>query len=110
MKTTVVHCMREPYDIYVGRTSTIHRLERSKWGNPFWIGPDGTREEVLAKYAVWLMGKLNAEPYLEEEIKAMHGKRLGCWCRPPEGFRGRLLCHGQVLAWIANGGILDHTN
>jgi hypothetical protein len=38
----VVHCKREPYDVYIGRPS--------KWGNPFQIGRDGTRDEVIAKY------------------------------------------------------------
>lgn len=42
----VVHCKKEPYDVYIGRPS--------KWGNPFVIGKDGTREEVIAKYAEWI--------------------------------------------------------
>jgi len=41
-KTRVVHCKREVYDVYIGRPS--------KWGNPFKIGVDGTREEVIEKY------------------------------------------------------------
>jgi len=46
MRTRVVHCRRERYDVYVGRPSP--------WGNPFVIGRDGTREEVIAKYAAWV--------------------------------------------------------
>ena len=42
----VVHCKKEPYDIYIGRPS--------KWGNPFSIGKDGTREEVIEKYREWI--------------------------------------------------------
>lgn len=38
----VVHCKREPYDVYIGRPS--------KWGNPFVIEKDGTRKEVIEKY------------------------------------------------------------
>jgi len=30
------------YDVYIGRPS--------KWGNPFVIGKDGTRKEVVAQY------------------------------------------------------------
>ena len=45
-KTTVVHCKREPYDVYIGRPGP--------WGNPFEIGTDGTREEVIAKYEEWI--------------------------------------------------------
>ena len=33
--------------VYVGRPS--------KWGNPFVIGRDGTREEVIAKYRDWIL-------------------------------------------------------
>lgn len=38
----VVYCQREPYNVYIGRPS--------KWGNPFIIGRDGTREEVIDNY------------------------------------------------------------
>jgi hypothetical protein len=37
-KTRVVHCKVEPFDIYIGRPS--------KWGNPFKIGKDGSRESI----------------------------------------------------------------
>ena len=33
--------------VYVGRPS--------KWGNPFAIGRDGTRDQVIAKYRVWIV-------------------------------------------------------
>lgn len=44
----VLNKRTDAYDgaVYIGR--------RSKWGNPFVIGRDGTRAEVIAKYAVWL--------------------------------------------------------
>jgi len=35
-----------PDRIYVGRPS--------KWGNPFVIGRDGSRDEVIAKYRAWI--------------------------------------------------------
>jgi len=87
VKTAVVHCKREPYDVYIGRPS--------KWGNPYQIGPDGTREEVIAKYENWLWSSLLWQPGAVAELKAMHGKRLGCWCAP-------LPCHGDVLAAFAD--------
>ena len=40
--TKVVNKYKQPYDIYIGRGS--------KWGNPFIIGQDGNREEVINKY------------------------------------------------------------
>ncbi|MGA9172340.1 MAG: DUF4326 domain-containing protein [Nitrososphaeraceae archaeon] len=44
MVAKVVHCKKEKYDIYIGRPS--------RWGNPFVIGKDGTRE-VITKYNEW---------------------------------------------------------
>lgn len=80
----VVHCKREPYDVYIGRPS--------QWGNPFVIGPDGTREEVIAKYEEWL----TKQPDLIEKAKVeLKGKTLGCFCSP-------LGCHGDVLLKFTN--------
>jgi hypothetical protein len=79
----VVHCKRERYDVYIGRPS--------KWGNPFVIGPDGDRSEVIAKYRVYLL----ASPELVAALPELRGKVLGCWCKP-------LACHGDVLAELAN--------
>ncbi len=83
MKTTVVHCKKESYDVYIGRPS--------KWGNPFTIGKDGDREEVIRKYIDWL----ESQPKLLAAIHELKGKVLGCWCSPNA-------CHGDVLAEIAN--------
>ena len=74
----VVHCKREPYDVYIGRPS--------KWGNPFLIGKDGTREEVIAKYESWI----REQGLLMLEIGELEGKILGCWCAPKP-------CHGDIL-------------
>lgn len=35
-----------PGRVYIGRPG--------KWGNPFVIGRDGSREEVIAKYRAWV--------------------------------------------------------
>ncbi len=45
MKTSVVHCKREKHDVYGGRPS--------KWGNPFVIGKDGSREQVMTDTGWW---------------------------------------------------------
>jgi hypothetical protein len=79
----VVNCRRSLYDIYIGRPS--------KWGNPFVIGRDGTREEVIAKYRSWIM----SNPELLAQVGELRGMRLGCFCAPKE-------CHGDVLAEMAN--------
>lgn len=79
----VVHCKVHPYDAYIGRGSI--------WGNPFVIGKDGTREEVISKYEEWL----HTQPQLLEQIHKLKGKVLGCWCSPRA-------CHGDILARLAN--------
>lgn len=86
MTAQVVHCKRSPFDVYIGRPSP--------WGNPFEIGPDGTREEVIAKYRAWL-ARPEKRALRERVRKELRGKVLGCWCAPKA-------CHGDVLLEIAN--------
>ena len=83
MSKYVVHCKREPYDVYIGRPSI--------WGNPFEIGKDGSRRKVIQRYRTYILG--NAE--LLALLPTLKGKVLGCWCAPQE-------CHGDVLADLAN--------
>ncbi len=83
MNKYVVHCKQQPYDVYIGRPS--------KWGNPFIIGRDGSRAEVVARYENWLL----EQPRLLAELGELRGRVLGCWCAP-------LACHGDVLARLAN--------
>lgn len=79
----VVHCKRHRFDVYIGRPS--------KWGNPFVIGKDGTREEVITKYAAWV----RTQPQLVAALPELRGKVLGCWCSPQP-------CHGDLLERLAN--------
>lgn len=83
MKTIVVNCNKDNYDVYIGRPSLF--------GNPFIIGKDGTRNEVIEKYRKWII----QQPLLMQEIEKLKGKRLGCYCAP-------LKCHGDILAELAN--------
>lgn len=78
MTTRIVHCKKESYDIYIGRPS--------KWGNPFQIGKDGTRREVIEKFRRWIL----TQPNLLKDLHEIKGKTLGCWCKPK-------VCHGDIL-------------
>lgn len=80
----VVHCKRARYDVYIGRG------RESKWGNPFTIGVDGTREQVIDLYEQWLL----EQPELMAALGELAEKTLGCWCAPHR-------CHGEVLARLA---------
>ena len=82
--TRVVHCKKAPYDVYIGRGGA--------WCNPFRIGKDGTREEVIEKYREWIL----TQDFLLNNISDLKGKILGCWCKPQA-------CHGDVLAELADG-------
>jgi hypothetical protein len=81
-KTTVVR-RSQPHDVYVGRPS--------KWGNPYHIGKDGTRAQVIQKYREYLL----SSPHLLAKLHTPKGLRLGCYCAP-------LACHGDVLAELAD--------
>lgn len=81
--TKVVNKYKEPYDVYIGRGS--------KWGNPFVIDVDGTREEVIAKYKAWIL----QQPDLLNDLHELEGKTLGCFCKPKD-------CHGDILVELIN--------
>lgn len=89
--TTVVHCKKAPYDVYIGRPS--------KWGNPYSHMPGtlakhqvASREEAIQRYEEEY---LHSRPDLMMAARRkLKGKVLGCWCSP-------LPCHGDVLARIA---------
>jgi hypothetical protein len=75
----------QPYDVYIGRGSS--------YGNPYVIGVDGDREEVIRKYRYdFERGYLK---FSKEEVLALKGKVLGCHCKP-------LACHGDVLVEFIN--------
>lgn len=84
-------------DVYIGRRCTMGGwdLPQSKWANPFPVRecPGGVRESV-DRFTSYLL----ENPVLLCKIPELRGKRLGCWCkRTPSD-----LCHGDVLAAIAN--------
>lgn len=90
IKSKVVHCKKESYDVYIGRPS--------KWGNPFTHKQDG---KTLAKYVVedrdaavnayreWITNG-DGKHLLDDLHELKGGKILGCWCKPQA-------CHGDVL-------------
>ena len=74
----VVNRRTEEFVVYIGRGS--------KWGNPFAIDVDMSRDQVILAYAEWIV----EQDHLMEALHELQGKRLGCWCKP-------LACHGDVL-------------
>ncbi len=86
--------------IYIGRPSVL--------GNPFAIGRDGDREEVIARYRAWLWDQVAARNEVFAELVKIKGMAergevyLVCWCKP-------LACHGDVVKacvdWMIREGI-----
>lgn len=87
----VVHCLREPYHHYVGRGRDPHTGIPGRLGNPFRIGYDGNRDEVIDKYELWVP----TQRWLLELLAQLRGLTFGCWCHPEP-------CHGDVLIRLAN--------
>lgn len=90
--TKVVHCQKEPYDILIDRSTP--------YGNPWSHKNDTlaqfkveTRKEAMDAYREHLKG--NTE--LQERLRPLKGKTLGCWCKPGNS------CHGDIIAEFLDG-------
>ena len=96
--------MKEPNHVYIGRAGVVFIDGRrfperaSPFANPFRVGKDGTRDEVIAKYE----GFIRQNSDLLKNIQGLRGKTLGCWCKPEA-------CHGDVLVKIFNEFTLDES-
>lgn len=83
-------------NVYIGRAGVVFiNSERfpkksSIFANPFKIGKDGSREEVIQKYKIYMTEKLDKDKNLVGELLKLKNKILGCWCCPK-------YCHGHVL-------------
>ena len=95
----IVHCRKEPYNIYIGRA----KGKKGKWGNPY-SHKSGTLakfkvdtvKEAIEAYNEWIR---NGEgKHLLNDLHELEGKVLGCWCG---NFTlkdmDNLKCHGQIL-------------
>jgi hypothetical protein len=74
----------------------VNVMRPSKWGNPFVIGRDGTRSEVIEKYRTHVL----SSPELVAALPELKGKYLGCVCLP-------MPCHVEVLIDLANNGVVS---
>jgi len=69
--TTVVNIRKDRYDVYCGRPSI--------YGNPFEIGKDGNREQVIEKYREYFSNKIKEREF-KKSILSLKDKRIGCFC------------------------------
>lgn len=90
-KCTVVNLRRDGYDVYIGRAG---HGKNGYFGNPFLVGRDGDRVEVLEKYKEYFYFKIRTDREFVKRLLKLKGKRLGCFCKPA-------LCHGDIIAkWV----------
>jgi hypothetical protein len=87
-QTTVVNINTgKKCDVYVGRPSIF--------GNPYVIGRDGTRDEVIAAYKKYFLFRVRNDAEFREAVETLRGKVLGCYCSPQK-------CHADVIVeWFA---------
>lgn len=85
------------YDLYIGRpfSRAGHRLDGSKWANPYRVQRGGDPAEALRLYESYI----RSQPALIAALPELRGKTLACWCAPPGGLTAAdpPICHGQVL-------------
>jgi hypothetical protein len=94
----VVHCMRDDYDVYIGRGKDPNTQEWGEWGNPYshresasaMVTKANSVEEAIESYKADLWRRLRDGRLSVDKLAALKGKRLGCWCSPGP-------CHGEVL-------------
>lgn len=72
--------------IYIGRGS--------KWGNPFVIDAQNSREVVCEKYREYLQAQITKGVFTPYDLAQLYGKDLVCFCAPKQ-------CHGDILEEVA---------
>lgn len=78
---------------YPGVPDDAVSIERgTEWGNPFRIGQDGTRKQVIAKYRERVLADADMLRRVQTRLR---GRDLVCCCKPKP-------CHGDVLLELAN--------
>jgi hypothetical protein len=78
---------------WASQNKLLKRIGRTtKWGNPFEIGKDGTREEVCERFA---REYLPNQPALLGAVAELKGKVIECACYPER-------CHGDTLKELAD--------
>ena len=88
----IVNLKHEPDAVARG---AVRVDRRTRFGNPFVIGRDGTREQVVERYRADLWRRIRTGEVSLAELAALAHKPLACWCWP------RRPCHAEVLARAA---------
>lgn len=74
----------------------IYVARPSLFGNPFEIGKDGTRSEVIQKYEEYFVQRLETDEHFKIDFLKLVSKAekedicLVCWCCPKS-------CHAEII-------------
>ena len=82
MVTELLNIRHGKADVYIGRGSPF--------GNPYVLGVDGDRNEVIRLYRIYFYDKIMRDSKFRLDVEALRGKKLGCHCHP-------MSCHGDVI-------------
>lgn len=93
--------MNDEINVYIGRSGVVfidkqrYPKESSPFCNPYKIGKDGDRNNVIKLYKKYIIEKIESSNEFKKKIISLKGKILGCWCHPEP-------CHGDILLEIVN--------
>lgn len=87
-----------------GRLKHVVMADRTTmFGNPFRIGRDGNRVQVVFKHKIWLIKWLKhgeeiiidgfSNKWVCEHVNELRDGTIGCWCKPKA-------CHVDNLIWL----------
>lgn len=93
METRVVNLYKEKFDIYIGRAG---KGQNGYYGNPFPLLKGEERGSSLEKYAKYFYERLEKDEEFKNNIHALKGKTLGCFCKPQP-------CHGDIIKKYLDG-------
>ena len=85
--TSIHNKYKESYNVYIGRPTIF--------GNPYEIGRDGSRQDVVDKYRAYFHNRIYGDVEFKKQVLALKGKRLGCFCKPHA-------CHGDIICEYLN--------
>lgn len=68
----------------------------SRWGNPFMIGKDGDRDEVVDRYLRYAEQKMDDPQWISGLRYLREKQHIVCCCSP-------LRCHGDALIELIGG-------
>lgn len=99
-----VDWQKHPDYIYIGRPG---KGQDGYFGNPFPLKKGAPRGSTLNQYMEWAKNRYLTDKEFAERVQKLQGKKLVCFCAPPEGLEASLsgaICHGQILAHLSKYG------